>query len=43
MSAGLRHSCAVTGDDLYCWGENSNGELGIDSTTPSSVPIMVPL
>ncbi len=29
ISAGTRHSCAVTGDGTgYCWGQNHLGELG---------------
>jgi len=29
--AGLHHTCAITSEDrkLYCWGENSYGQLGI--------------
>jgi len=33
MSTGSRHSCAVTKDGkVYCWGNNTQGELG-DTTT----------
>ena len=34
VSAGSTHSCALTSAGAaYCWGSNSAGELGIDSTT----------
>ena len=42
VSAGQDHSCGV-GDDsaAYCWGGNSNGQLGDDTTTRSTVPVPV--
>ena len=34
VSAGDSHTCAIeTTDELYCWGLNANGRLGINSTT----------
>jgi hypothetical protein len=42
VSAGGKHACAV---DLqlaaYCWGANSNGQLGDSSTVSSSLPVAV--
>jgi alpha-tubulin suppressor-like RCC1 family protein len=36
------HTCAIASDNLaYCWGSNSNGQLGNNSTTQSSVPVAV--
>ena len=33
ISCGWQHSCALLGDqNVYCWGGNSNGELGIGIT-----------
>ena len=42
ISAGGDHSCVIASDDkLYCWGFNSNGELGNNSSVSSSVPVAV--
>ena len=38
ISAGFGHSCGLVGASLRCWGWNGTGELGIGSTTSSSVP-----
>ncbi|WP_186644041.1 RCC1 domain-containing protein [Fluviispira vulneris] len=43
--AGAFHSCAITNDgaSVYCWGDNSKGQLGSGSMTPtqSSAPVSV--
>ena len=39
VSAGFGHSCAVVDGGVQCWGKNSNGELGNNSTTQSLVPV----
>ena len=42
ISGGYRHTCAVTLDGrAYCWGENSSGQLGNNSTTQANVPVAV--
>jgi alpha-tubulin suppressor-like RCC1 family protein len=41
IAAGNEHSLAVNGGTVYAWGENSNGQLGNDSNTPSYTPVQV--
>ena len=42
VTTGYLHTCALTtGGTVYCWGYNSDGELGIGSTKPDSVPHQV--
>jgi alpha-tubulin suppressor-like RCC1 family protein len=50
VSAGGRHTCGVTGHNLpsstaagavYCWGDNTFGQLGNSWTTSSPVPVNV--
>lgn len=42
ISSGGRHSCGVANGDLFCWGDNSNGQLGTGNTNPSSGPLALP-
>ncbi|CAI9108702.1 OLC1v1008373C1 [Oldenlandia corymbosa var. corymbosa] len=40
ISAGYHHSLAITVDgELYMWGKNSNGQLGLGKKSPRVVPI----
>ena len=38
IAAGGYHTCAVASGMLWCWGNNSHGQLGIGSTVGSSSP-----
>lgn len=42
VAAGGSHTCAInTSSRLFCWGENSDGELGTGDTAPRTVPTAV--
>jgi alpha-tubulin suppressor-like RCC1 family protein len=41
ITAGLVHTCALVNGGAQCWGDNSSGALGNNSTTSSSVPVEV--
>jgi len=41
ISAGTYFTCAVASGQAYCWGENTYGRLGNNSTTSSTVPVAV--
>ncbi len=42
VAAGSYHTCAITfGGQLYCWGSNSAGQLGIGNQDNSNLPRLV--
>ncbi len=41
VAAGRYHTCALVNGGVQCWGSNSNGQLGNDSTSESHVPVAV--
>jgi alpha-tubulin suppressor-like RCC1 family protein len=38
VALGDEHGCAVVNAKLYCWGDNSLGQLGVGGTEPSNRP-----
>ncbi len=43
VRAGGEHTCASTGAELYCWGANGSGQLGVGDTTPRARPALTAL
>ena len=41
IAAGTKHSCAVKNGALYCWGHNSSGQLGDNTTSVKTVPTAI--
>ena len=41
IAAGGAHSCVIQSGQAYCWGSNSNGQLGDGSTTSTTSPVPV--
>ncbi|HOW51512.1 MAG TPA: hypothetical protein PLV42_05645 [bacterium] len=42
VAAGTLHTCGLKSDGrLYCWGNNSNGALGVGDTEPRNIPTPV--
>ena len=43
LSLGRAHTCAIVDGALYCWGENSGGQLGLGDDADRPVPTRVTL
>lgn len=43
VAAGTEHTCAISSSELYCWGENTQGQLGINSYDQQNLPAKVSL
>ncbi|MDB5167906.1 MAG: cell surface receptor domain protein, partial [Candidatus Saccharibacteria bacterium] len=41
ITGGANHSCGIYNGQAYCWGINTYGQLGNNSTNTSSVPVAV--
>jgi alpha-tubulin suppressor-like RCC1 family protein len=41
VTAGRRHTCAISALTAYCWGQNTSGQIGIGTTTDSTRPASV--
>lgn len=41
VSAGASHTCGIYNNKAYCWGLNTNGQLGDGTTTQSTTPVAV--
>jgi Regulator of chromosome condensation (RCC1) repeat len=42
VSVGAYHSCAIgAGESLWCWGDNSYGQLGASTPATSSTPLQL--
>ncbi|HEX2677148.1 MAG TPA: hypothetical protein VHM19_10925, partial [Polyangiales bacterium] len=41
LAAGLRHTCQITDGELWCWGENTSGQLGLGNTSSHATPTRV--
>ena len=40
VAAGNNHTCALAGEgEIYCWGSNLNGQLGVPSTLAAAYPV----
>lgn len=42
VSSGQGHTCGIRAGELYCWGENHSGQLGVDVADYTDDPTLVP-
>lgn len=43
LACGEQHTCARVGLDVYCWGDNAEGQAGQPDAEPVELPTLVPL
>ena len=41
LGIGGFHGCGIKNGDVYCWGNNSGGELGDGTTTNRSTAVLI--
>lgn len=41
LATGTNHTCATVGQQLYCWGSNSNAQIGDDSGKDQAAPVAI--
>lgn len=41
VAAGGNHSCGIFGGGVYCWGDNTYGQLGDNTTQNNYLPVTV--
>ncbi|HEX6133538.1 MAG TPA: hypothetical protein VFZ24_06230 [Longimicrobiales bacterium] len=41
VAPGATHTCALAGEEIYCWGANERGELGAGPGSASQMPVRV--
>jgi alpha-tubulin suppressor-like RCC1 family protein len=41
IASGQTHACVLSAGLAYCWGDNTDGQLGNNSTTASATPVAV--
>ncbi|MBA2662383.1 MAG: hypothetical protein H0U74_08830 [Bradymonadaceae bacterium] len=41
VAAGANHTCANRGDELWCWGRNEDGQLGLGDDMDHNIPMKV--
>jgi len=42
LAVGEQFSCALRGGDVYCWGDNAEGQLGVEGDEHRTRPVKVP-
>ena len=42
ITSGGTHTCALLGASVYCWGDNTFGQLGDGMTASSTIPVRLP-